>query len=314
MKKLLLSVSALVLALGTGYAQTTVAGFYYDFTSTATGNSNCLLNATVINYPGVIFANGDGAGNSGVSQATDKSFQISSDANSTAFNSQSQNAAGYGQNPLLVDIYKVSGNNCASFRAAGDFINMSQFTKVKITVKASSPMRLRLELGKSFAAATNADGNLFEMAVTTSYQEFTFDYAGKYGTFDPTQVNLVRFKFNVGDPNAVTTGFTGTVNIASIKLGQAAEDPITTSTNADEILANQIAIYPNPATDKVTIDLSSLKSSASVKLLNTSGAVVSEIANANGSASFNVDGIAKGMYFVQINSDDKIIRKKIMVD
>ncbi|MBY0427523.1 MAG: DUF11 domain-containing protein, partial [Cytophagales bacterium] len=41
------------------------------------------------------------------------------------------------------------------------------------------------------------------------------------------KVNVIRLKFNVGAPNDPTTGFTGTINIASILMGDAVEDTIS---------------------------------------------------------------------------------------
>jgi hypothetical protein len=62
------------------------------------------------------------------------------------------------------------------------------------------------------------------------------------------------------------------------------------------------------------LDLSALSGTSNIRVLNTSGAVVLDLPAASGSTSFNVNGLNKGLYFVQISNDNSTIQKKFMVD
>lgn len=306
MKKILLAAALIGTAL-ISKAQTTLTSFVYDFTSTATGASNCLYNCCASNLSGVVFANGDGVTGANLSLDADNSLKIVS--NATSGGAGSQRANGYSQNPVLIDFYNVVGNNCAAVRG-NKVISMATNKKVTVIAKASANMRLRFELGNAFVSATNQDPQVFEMNLTTAYQTFTFDYTGKFGGFDSTNINLFRLKFNVGDPNISTTGFDGTVNIAQIRLGAAA---VITSTMEEQVYANLVNVFPNPATETLNIDFANVSSNATVKLISATGSVVAEQA-ASSMANFNVSGLTKGMYIVQIATPERTIRKKVMVD
>lgn len=213
------------------FGQTIYTGFDYNFTSTVTGAQNCFIDCCSNNYGGIIRNVGDGTGVNDISKGIDNSFQIRSNATVTTINIGSQRSNGYGQSPVVLDMYRSRGKGfsqtCSklddSSTLTGGFLDMSKFKKVRITAKASSPMRLRFELGKAYSSSTGPNSNIFEMNLTTTYQDFYFDYNGKYEYFDSTKISTIRLKFNVGPFDDPNTGFTGTVNISRFMLGDIVE-------------------------------------------------------------------------------------------
>jgi hypothetical protein len=83
------------------------------------------------------------------------------------------------------------------------------------------------------------------------------------------------------------------------------------------------AIYPNPATDKLTIQKSHLSASAilsktalQISIYNMLGEMVlnavPEFSNKKQQAIIDVQGLAKGIFWIEINSDDKVYRRKFV--
>lgn len=326
MKKIVLSGLISLFGWMTAFSQQTMTGFVYDFASTTTGTNNCLISCCASNIGAIVRNTGDGVGPSNLSITTvDGSLQILS--NATTGGAGSQKANGYSQNPLLIDLYRAVGSGpsatCSKLQdastATGGNVVMTNFKKVRIIAKASDTMRLRFELGNAFLTATNVtEAQIFEMKLTNTYQAFVFDYNGLFGSFDSTKVNVIRFKFNVGTAGGVNTGFTGSINIKRIEIGSA----VTTATGAtttaglffnEDNYSQLVSVYPNPATENITVDMTSLPGANTVKLVNAQGAVLSE-QNAIGYANFNLQGLTKGLYIVQIFSDNKVVRKKVMVE
>jgi len=102
------------------------------------------------------------------------------------------------------------------------------------------------------------------------------------------------------------------VTITSIKIGDATV--VSTGTTA-EINNSLISVYPNPAKDQISVDLSSLNTSdASVIIMNANGFVVYEGKASNSVESINTSSFNKGMYMVQVSSGDKVSNKKIVIE
>ena len=79
--------------------------------------------------------------------------------------------------------------------------------------------------------------------------------------------------------------------------------------NATELNA-KIAVYPNPATDKIYINSNGLPIT-SIQLIDLSGRIIysSNVVTAN--RNIEVSGFARGLYFVKIQSENNVITKKI---
>lgn len=106
---------------------------------------------------------------------------------------------------------------------------------------------------------------------------------------------------------------TANLKVSYFVIGDATI-PTTTAVNA-EVDNSLISVYPNPAKDQINLDLSSLTSKdASVKVMNSKGAVVYEANVSDSNVSINSSAFGKGMYLVQVSSGNKLSNKKIVIE
>ena len=85
-----------------------------------------------------------------------------------------------------------------------------------------------------------------------------------------------------------------------------------TTATEEQILAKKIAIYPNPANDFVTIDLTDLKAER-ISIFNQLGQEVFAQEAANGKIVLNVEQLESGMYLVKVQTLQHNAYKWLMV-
>jgi hypothetical protein len=73
----------------------------------------------------------------------------------------------------------------------------------------------------------------------------------------------------------------------------------------------KINIYPNPATDKITISGNMLTENANIKIYSVSGNLVSEFSYDEN--EINLSNLQKGIYFISIKAESNIYTKKIII-
>ena len=84
----------------------------------------------------------------------------------------------------------------------------------------------------------------------------------------------------------------------------------------ESIVSENINIYPNPAKDFITIDANDINSQIEqVNILSVQGQIVSLIINKDESKMLNIplQNIAEGIYLLQIQTNNGIIKKQIVV-
>ncbi len=89
------------------------------------------------------------------------------------------------------------------------------------------------------------------------------------------------------------------------------------TTSIDEVknIANYISIYPNPISDNFFINNSlNAMGSMAVNISDMNGQFVKKIPNVLNRQSINIDDLAKGVYFLQIETPKGNIVKKIVKD
>jgi hypothetical protein len=75
---------------------------------------------------------------------------------------------------------------------------------------------------------------------------------------------------------------------------------------------SKVSTYPNPTTAGITIDLSEIKQDVKVTLTNSLGQVIL-CQNYNSTSFIKINiGASKGIYFLQLESDQEVITKKII--
>lgn len=90
---------------------------------------------------------------------------------------------------------------------------------------------------------------------------------------------------------------------------------------AEQTALNELAIYPNPSSDKATLSLVSSKNETILySLTDASGKLIEQknMALQNGINNLEIDiktlRLSKGVYFINVNINDKVITKKMVVE
>lgn len=79
-------------------------------------------------------------------------------------------------------------------------------------------------------------------------------------------------------------------------------------------IANQFAIYPNPATDKVIVVLNNSNSNSAIQVLNALGQVVLTKTNLTEKNELNTESLAKGVYFVRVTNGKESSTSKLIIN
>ncbi|MBX2949048.1 MAG: T9SS type A sorting domain-containing protein [Crocinitomicaceae bacterium] len=148
-----------------------------------------------------------------------------------------------------------------------------------------------LEAGKTYLMLIQISGGTVELATggttTTSQAWIRTNHSNVWGTF--TQIPVVRANFN-------------------LSLG----------VDNNEVL-NGVSVFPNPATDKATVEFNLANASnVSVEVMDITGKVVETVSLSNvaagaNTADLNTAGYASGMYSVVIKSNDASVTRKLVV-
>lgn len=83
----------------------------------------------------------------------------------------------------------------------------------------------------------------------------------------------------------------------------------STFVNTGELLETQVSVYPNPTTDKITVE--NLAGNATVRILDLQGRLVYEQQTHGASATIEMTKFNKGVYIMVIESNGKVLHKKI---
>ncbi|MEM9982931.1 MAG: M43 family zinc metalloprotease, partial [Bacteroidota bacterium] len=137
-------------------------------------------------------------------------------------------------------------------------------------------------------------------ANTTAYTDDNF-------TEEETSQGTVRFAYVV---TSVKEGLQSAseVKIVDVRFDQAV-------TNIEEELSEEVKVYPNPSDGIFTIDLENIPfRSAEVKVYNSLGQCVSrQILAASTKNYLNLESLEGGIYFLQVITEDRTWKTKIVV-
>ena len=125
---------------------------------------------------------------------------------------------------------------------------------------------------------------------------------------------------NLNNPASQTPVFTGseegeytytvTVSDGNESVSASVSFTVVDCLDTDEIDAESVAVYPNPASSTLNIGGLNSFTNLDVKIVNIQGQVVREIAN---SLEINVSDIESGIYFIKIDCDGQQYLKKIVI-
>jgi hypothetical protein len=76
---------------------------------------------------------------------------------------------------------------------------------------------------------------------------------------------------------------------------------------------NSISVYPNPITDRFTIQASEIDQIRNIELIDTHGRIVRRIDHIESkSITLTRDNLSSGLYFIRIHSDKMYVKKVII--
>jgi len=79
------------------------------------------------------------------------------------------------------------------------------------------------------------------------------------------------------------------------------------------VAENAVSVFPNPASNDLSVSFQTTLISATIKVFNVSGEIVKEERNLSGNdVSLDISGISKGVYFVEIANGNNITHTKFI--
>src|SRR5690554_2493974 len=151
--------------------------------------------------------------------------------------------------------------------------------------------------------------------------DLTFSYLGTENTTLNPNYDVMAQHWNGtswdGQVGAGSEGVTTGVGTAGPYEDQSSFSPcVLVTSNPVGIekhdMRNSIAVYPNPATDKVNIVMDELDPNTQLILVDNLGKVVYQTKPVNNAASIDLQPLARGVYTLIINSDNHTFSKKII--
>jgi hypothetical protein len=86
------------------------------------------------------------------------------------------------------------------------------------------------------------------------------------------------------------------------------------NTIVDDLKAFSMLVYPNPASNSLTVDLSDLNGvNTTVKLYDSSSKMIFE-KQSNTTLMIDVSGVAKGMYSLELSTDEQVLRSQVIIE
>ena len=301
MKKLLLTTSVLALTLSASAQLSGTDGYTMD---NKLGSSNCVINAGLPNNGGIM--NGD------------QNTFIAKESKLTVDGLTLVSLATVPANQKVASWYAlpaIDGESCSTLNGVSKGVDMTNSSKVTIIAK-SSDARATLEFylggegqwGPASSTYNTGSGKGIVASHTFSTTEdetFTFDFS----TLDATVwagwagKNLIQ-----------SVGFTSATNSATFMISQVLIGSKSISSNSvSEVSGSDFSVYPNPASDVVTVTLAS-SSSASVELSDLAGNVVSsQSVSGTNSVSINTANVSAGVYVVSVKSATGVSAQKVVI-
>ncbi len=150
------------------------------------------------------------------------------------------------------------------------------------------------ETNHLYASPTGGSGN------------YTYSWTPAANLNDATAQNPVFTATEAGDFTYIVT-----VSDGEQSIGATVTFTVLDNTNVCEISAENVSIFPNPASSVININGLNDFSNLEVNVVNLQGQVVKAVVN---SLEINVKDIESGIYFLNINCDGHKIIKRIVVE
>ena len=129
----------------------------------------------------------------------------------------------------------------------------------------------------------------------------------EYGSTEDTYMTISAL-----NPDALYTMIVRAVDAAGNQSAFSAGLPVNTTIDIDNTAANEVAIYPNPANDYITIEVPNIF--GSITIYNAAGVAVAEKRIETNTIKMDVSAYPKGAYLAKIISGNKCVTKSFIVE
>lgn len=161
----------------------------------------------------------------------------------------------------------------------------------------------------------NLDGDFEDANERIFYEALSSSTTGTYNFTVPSNATIgnttmrVRISYEPAegtiDPCGTTTD--GEVEDYTIKI--VAEG---TPTGIKDNDLNNISIYPNPTNNIVYVNLTNIENLETITLRDVTGRIIAQNGNPNGTVQFDLSNEANGVYFINIESENGFVTKKVV--
>ncbi|MCK9480238.1 MAG: T9SS type A sorting domain-containing protein [Bacteroidia bacterium] len=104
-----------------------------------------------------------------------------------------------------------------------------------------------------------------------------------------------------------SSGHSASADLYLVKLQQS-----PTSSIATPITNNLITIYPNPASNIVTIN--NIPSHSTISIIDMTGKLIYFATNSNTQETINTENLVNGVYFIQVENNNSVTNSKLVVN
>jgi len=304
MKKILLSVSTLVLAL-TANAQMSANGDGFTINNKDAA-SNCLINVGLPNNGGIM--NGD--------QSTFQTMQLT--ANGLTLTSKSDvgqfgTAAWFQIHSVVPGIIGDGSDDvCSKLFSQSKGVNLTNQTKVGIKVSSSvAPATLELFLGGEGEWGPSSSTFSADLVATIQITE-----ANKQDTYviDFAALDADKWGNFAGKNKVQSVGYRSATADAVFTVEQVLLGSMSPANSSNAAVAKSLNVYPNPASNVLTVEVDAVAAS-SVELVDLSGKLVATQSVGAGfnKVQFNVANVNAGLYFLSVRSANGVVTQKVIV-
>jgi zinc-dependent metalloproteinase lipoprotein len=145
------------------------------------------------------------------------------------------------------------------------------------------------------------------------------DPISSYAVIATLPANTTTYSDVFGSSNAVESGVTYNYRVSAKKGTEVGSVTgsirVELTTAFEDEFSKEVRLYPNPAQKGFTIDLKNIQTQkAQTQLYNSVGQLVGEKSIENGQLEYNVEGMAKGMYILKIQTDKGVAIKRLVIN
>ena len=309
------------------------------FTLVASSTSNLAVDFNVISGPAeitgdeltvtgvgsvTVVASQTGDENYNEADPASRTFTVSKAAQVITFDVISDKV--YGDAPFTL-VASSSSNLAVSFNVVS---GPATITGDELTITGTGNVTVEAsQAGNDTYAAAESVSRTF--IVEKVDQEITFDPIEDY-VLGEDPINLyaesnsgleVTFEIVEGEGNieddVLTPTSIGKFIVRAIQLGDdnynyaeaTQEFNVDQATGIEDVFAEEMKMYPNPATDFVNLDFPN-REAKQISILNAKGQIIRSV-EAFDKIRINIQDLSSGMYFISIRTDQFVVTKRLLI-